>query len=170
MHSTLRRSRLLFAIFAGSVAGVLTLGAGGRLAMYAFALATDRPPVWTFEGTLTVLFFGLWIGAAGALLRCAAACWLPERWPEWPRTALFAAACLTLGLRGVSPFTGTTLALFLPVIGAYILTVELLWRRVRPGQAGARSSGGAEAEHGRQAANARRYPTSTDWSHHDSSP
>ena len=135
MHPALRRNAWLFALVMGSVVGVLVLGGGGRLAMYGFALATGRAPLWTVEGTLTVLFFGMWIGAGGALIRCAAACWLPRRWPEWPRTALFAAACLALALRGVSPFTGVTLALFIPVIAAYVLTVELLWRRVEPGGA-----------------------------------
>ena len=143
MHPALRRNRWLFALLTGSVVGVITLGFGGRLAMYGSALATGRAPLWTFEGTLTVLFFGLWIGAAGALLRCAAACWLPAHWPEWVRTSLFAVACLALALRGVSPFTGVTLALFLPVVAAYVLSLELLWRRARPGRPAEAASTGS---------------------------
>lgn len=126
---SLRRNPWLLALVAGGTAGLIVLGLGGRYAMRLSAIASGRAPDWTFEGTLTVVLLGTGIGAAGALIRAAAARWLPARVPEWPRTALFALACLLLALRGVSPFTTQTLALFMPVVALYAIGVELAWRR-----------------------------------------
>ena len=146
MRLAIRGNRWLFALGAGSLVGVTMLGAGGRLAMRGVALATARPPAWTIGGTITVLFFGLWIGAAAALIRAALSRWTPARTPEWVRTAIFAIVCLALGLRGVSPFTALTLALFLPVLIAYAATLEVIWRRWERRVAGA---AGAMQLHGR---------------------
>ncbi len=146
MPIALRRNRWLFALLAGSTIGLLVLGVGGRVAMYGVAVATHRPPIWTIEGTTTVLLFGLWIGAAAGLLRCAAACWLPSRLPEWSRTASFAVICVMLGLRGISPFSGLTLALFLPVVVTYVVGVELAWRRMVVARAAPAEGRGADAE------------------------
>lgn len=138
MRSSLRGNPWLFAPIVGSAIGFVTLGVGGRIAMRIVAIAQGQPPAWTFEGTLTVLLLGVGIGAAGALIRAATDRWLPARTPLAVRSAVFALACLLLALRGVSPFTGRTLVIFLPVVAAYAAAIELAWRRMHlPSRAGA---------------------------------
>ncbi len=65
--------QLGLALLAGTVAGVLVLGVGGRLAMRALAWAAGQPPEFSVAGSLEVLTAGAWRGAVGGVLYFALA-------------------------------------------------------------------------------------------------
>jgi len=108
--------------------GLLVLGAGGRVAMRGIALLDGAPGAFTVEGTITVLLLGAASGALGGAIRALLD--LGGRLPPAVRTALFALACLLLTLRGLRPLDANRLALFLPLVAAYVAAVELAWRRL----------------------------------------
>ena len=122
------RNGWLAAITIGSVAGSIALGAGSRLAMRGIAISAGQPGVWTVKGTFTVIMLGTLVGAAAALGRAALSSWHPRRLTDAARASLFAVRCLLLTLRGLNPITSLRLALFLPVVVAYIVVTELAWR------------------------------------------
>lgn len=116
------------ALAIGVVTGFVILGLGGRIAMRLFALHTGARPGWTLGGTVTVIFMGVVSGVTGALIRAAAAAWIPRRYPTAIGSIVFVIACLLLTLRGLNPVDGARLTYFLPVTVAYIIAFEMIWR------------------------------------------
>jgi len=125
----LREHAWLFALAAGSVTGFVFLGVGGRIAMRLFALHTGARPSMALGGTTTVILMGVVSGVGGAAIRAAAWTWLPTRLPVWVGSTIFAIACLLLTLRGLKPVDAERLTYFLPCVAAYIIALELVWRR-----------------------------------------
>ena len=114
-------------IVVGAVIGTLMLGIGGRIAMRIIAVSTGAPPGWSVGGTGTVLLLGALSGAAGALVRVLASWLVPG--PRWMETAVFSLAIALLTIRGLRPVQALPFALFAPLVIAYGLMLETLWRR-----------------------------------------
>ena len=72
--------RLAKALLLGAVIGSLFLGAGSRLVMRAFALASARSPAVSLRGTLTVVLAGAVAGALGSLILLVTERYLPASW------------------------------------------------------------------------------------------
>jgi hypothetical protein len=111
----------------GAALGALLLGIGGRMAMSVIALSTGQPPAWTLGGTLAVIALGAASGVAGAVIRLATAWVVPS--PRWVESVLFGLAVAWLTARGLRPVQLLPLALFGPLVAAYAVTLETLWRR-----------------------------------------
>lgn len=58
----------LIALASGALSGAVFLGAGGRFAMYLFALARARPPLFSARGSLNVVLAGAIAGTIGGLI------------------------------------------------------------------------------------------------------
>jgi uncharacterized membrane protein YkvI len=113
----------------GAATGGTFLGAGGRLVMRLFALATARPPGFGLRGTLNVILAGAIAGMVGALLLIAVRRFLPAR--LWPRALVFAVLCYTLAIPGFRPPVALVFVLFAPVFLAYGITLVFLERHFR---------------------------------------
>ena len=128
--------RLVTTLLLGAASGALFLGAGGRLVMRAFALATDRFPTFSVGGSLHVILAGAIAGAVGGLILFALVRWLPK--PPWLRGLTFSAVCYLVAIPGFRPPQPLVFALFAPAFLAYGFTVVMLWGRVvdrpAPGQ------------------------------------
>ena len=128
--------RLGTTLLLGAASGALFLGAGGRLVMRLFALATGRFPTFSVRGALNVVLAGAMAGAVGGLILFALARWLPK--PPWLRGLTFSAVCYLVAIPGFRPPQPLVFALFAPVFLAYGFTVVMLWGRVvdrpAPGQ------------------------------------
>lgn len=105
------------AIVAGAAAGAILLGGGGRLAMFLFAVATGRPPVFTLGGALNVVFAGAIVGVVGGLLLALIRRWLPGR--PWVRGVSFGVLCYLVAIPGFRPPTPLVFGLFAPLFVAY---------------------------------------------------
>src|SRR6266705_1024627 len=120
--------RLGMTLLLGAATGALFLGAGGRLVMRLFALATGRFPTFSVRGARNVVLAGAMAGALGG--------WLPK--PPWLRGLTFSAVCYLVAIPGFRPPQPLVFALFAPVFLAYGFTVVMLWGRVvdrpAPGQ------------------------------------
>lgn len=110
----------------GGMAGALCLGAGGRVAMWVFAVATGRPPVVTLGGTLTVVAAGAVAGLLGGIPFGLLALRLPESL-AW-RGLLSGTAWLAVLSPGITPPRPLTFALFAPCFLAYGLLLAVCWR------------------------------------------
>ena len=121
---------LLVGMLAGAVAGLVVLGAGGRLAMRAIAVANGAPPAFTPGGTATVVVLGAASGIGGGLLYAILYRLLPRS--RLPRAALFVAALVLLTLRGLRPIQPLALEWFMPLALAYGAIIDVgytAWHR-----------------------------------------
>ena len=97
----MKRWRLyVAAIVAGTVAGAVVLGVGGRLAMAALAIAGGDGPRFSWGGSLEVLLVGTFYGAIGGVLLAAS-----QR--IWPRVGRWRGAGLGAALLGIAWATST---------------------------------------------------------------
>ena len=101
----------------GAASGALFLGAGGRLVMRAFALATARPPAFSPGGTLNVILAGAIAGVVGGVLLLLVGRFLPAR--IWLRGLVFAVLCYVLASPGFRPARPLVFTLFAPAFLAY---------------------------------------------------
>ncbi len=101
----------------GAASGALFLGAGGRLVMRAFALASAQPPVFSPRGTLNVVLAGAIAGLAGGVLLAVVGRFLPAR--IWLRGLVFAVLCYLLASPGFRPARPLVFTLFAPAFLAY---------------------------------------------------
>ena len=156
MHTTDRRRARdwIAGLLAGAAIGFVVLGIGGRAGMRIVALETGQPAAFSFEGTTTVALLGAASGAIAAaiflLLRTA----LPAR--RRIRAVLFWAILGAIALRGLSPVTGLSASVFLPLFLVFGVLLHLFWCRVHLPRA-ARAAGErpvASAEVGRASASA----------------
>jgi uncharacterized protein (DUF2062 family) len=115
----------------GALIGSVILGAGGRIAMYVIVRATGAVSGFTLGGTLTVVFMGALSGAAGGAIHVITAWVRPTQ--HGMRMTLYALIMLAITLRGLSPLSGLAVALFLPLVAAFMVTVESAWRRYLSG-------------------------------------
>ena len=135
---------LISLILVGAAIGTLILGVGGRIAMRIIALDAGAPAGWSLGGAATVLALGAASGAAGAAIRLLSAWLVPG--PRWAETVVFGVIVALLTLRGLSPLQALSVALFAPLVLAYAVMLETLWRRAA--QHGAREHVAADAASG----------------------
>ena len=117
----------LVAILAGAATGVVLLGAGGRLAMSLFAIASGRPSAFTFGGSMSVVFSGAIAGAVGGLLLALVHRFL--RGGFWLRGLAFGVLCYLIAVPGFRPPQPLVFGLFAPLFLAY--GVATVWVRER---------------------------------------
>lgn len=133
-------------IGAGSVAGIIVLGGGARLAMRLVALIIGQPPDFTLPGTVSILMLG---AVTGAFLGAAYAAFFPglSRGLRWSGalygvilSLVFVAPAFLLSREGelglLGPWGGLMLFGPLPVLYGLVLqplTQRLVVRR-RPGR------------------------------------
>src|SRR5437773_5277420 len=117
--------RFSLALLLGAATGALFLGAGGRLVMRLFALATGRFPTFSVRGTLNVVLAGAIAGAVGGVILFALARRLPKR--AWLRGLTFSGVCYLVAIPGFTPPQPLVFVLFAPAFLAYGFTVAILW-------------------------------------------
>ncbi len=109
---------------AGALTGAAFLGAGGRFAMYLFAIVTARSSVFSLRGSLNVVFAGALAGAIGGLVLALTERFLPRA--RLIRGLLFGLLCYLLAIPGFRPPRPLVFALFAPLFLAYgLVTVWL---------------------------------------------
>jgi hypothetical protein len=106
-------------VLIGAAVGFLTLGLGGRVAMWAFAEFTDRPNLVTPRGTLMVGFAGAIAGSIAAMLYLLVGRWLVPRASTFLRGLAFGALTLIVASPGIRPPWPLTFALFTPAFLLY---------------------------------------------------
>lgn len=113
----------------GTVLGLLILGIGSRVLMRVIAHMEGRVPVFTPEGSISVVFFGTMAGAFSGLIY-----YLLRRFVRkpWVRTAAFITICELISWRGVSGLLPLPQALFMTLALVYLVTMDLLGRRLQP--------------------------------------
>ena len=122
-------ARIGWAVAVGAAVGFVTLGLGGRLAMFGFAQHTARPSIWTLRGTLTVALSGSLAGALAALLFLAVQRWLLPNARPVVRGLAAGALTLLVAAPGIRPPWPVTFALFAPAFLAFGVGFVWLWSR-----------------------------------------
>jgi hypothetical protein len=116
------------ALLVGTISGALLLGVGGRLVMRALALASGRPPGFSFGGTFSVVLSGAIAGFVGGLLLFAAARFLPALLRF--RGLSFGLLCYVLATPGFRPPQPLVFALFAPAFLVYGVATVMLYERL----------------------------------------
>ena len=120
---------LLYGVIVGAVVGTPILGVGGRIVMRIFSIVTDAPGGFTLGGTMTVILMGMLSGIGGGAISAIIHRFVPG--PAFIRTALLALACGLLTMRGLHPVRLLPLALFVPLVVAYVAVLDIAWRKRR---------------------------------------
>lgn len=115
-------------VVAGAMLGAIFLGVGGRAAMRLVAVAQGAAGSFTIGGSMTVVALGALSGAIVALIFLVARILFPSR--RAPRVIFFWTVTLGIVLRGLSPLTPLTLAIFVPLFLAHGSLLNLYWCRV----------------------------------------
>jgi hypothetical protein len=118
------RRQFFRTILTGTGLGLIILGLGGRLAMYAIAVMTIGRGSFTLGGTLTVVFLGGVSGAAAGLILATARALL-HRW-FLATTVTYWLLLVALVLRGLRPLDELRLLWFAPL--AVVFGILLQWR------------------------------------------
>jgi len=109
----------------GTLLGFVILGIGSRLLMRVVALMQGTPGVWTFEGTLTVVFLGTVSGfGAGVIYH------LLRRFVgrAWVRSTAFILICALISWRGVHGVPPYQQAMFMTLALVYLVIVDVMGR------------------------------------------
>jgi hypothetical protein len=113
--------------------GMIILGVGGRLLMRVVAHMEGRPPAFTPEGSIAVVFWGALAGAFSGVIYHLLRRFVRK---PWVRTAAFIAICELVAWRGVSGLLPLPQVMFMALALAYLIIVDVLGRRSRPAAAG----------------------------------
>ena len=110
----------------GALLGLVILGIGGRLLMRVIAHMEGRIPVFTPEGSVTVVFAGTVAGAFAGFIY-----YLLRRFVAnpWIRTGAFVVICELISWRGVSGLLPLPQAMFMTLALVYLVIADLLGRR-----------------------------------------
>jgi hypothetical protein len=110
----------------GTLLGLIILGIGGRLLMRVIAHMEGRNSVFTYRGSVTVVFAGTVAGALAGFIY-----YLLRRFVRnsWVRTGAFIAICELISWRGVSGLLPLPQAMFMSLALVYLVIVDLLGRR-----------------------------------------
>ncbi|MEX2179193.1 MAG: hypothetical protein WD801_10815 [Gemmatimonadaceae bacterium] len=136
--TTCTARRALVAVLVGATTGAVFLGAGGRVAMLLFAVATMRQWGITFGGTMSVVLSGAIAGAIGGALLALTGRWLPQR--RWLRGLAFAVLCYVVAIPGFRPPTPLVFGLFAPWFLFYGMATVWLTLRLSRSRAAAPTS------------------------------
>ena len=110
----------------GTLLGLIILGIGGRLLMRIIAHMEGRIPVFTPQGSVTVVFAGTVAGAFAGLIYHLLRRFVRK---PWVRTAAFIAICELISWRGVSGLLPLPQAMFMTLALVYLVVIDLLGRR-----------------------------------------
>ena len=116
------------ALATGAVSGAIFLGAGGRFAMFLFAIATARSSVFSLRGSLNVVFAGAIAGTIGGLVLALTDRLLPKQLLR--RGLVFAVLCYLIAIPGFRPPRPLVFALFAPLFLGYGMVAVWLANRV----------------------------------------
>lgn len=110
----------------GTLLGLLILGIGGRLLMRVVAHMEGRAPMFTLEGSVTVIFYGAVAGAFSGTIY-----YLLQRFVREPslRTIAFVGLCGLVAWRGVHGLLPIPQAMFMALAMAYLVIIDILGRR-----------------------------------------
>ena len=110
----------------GSLLGLVVLGIGGRLLMRVIAHMEGRTPVFTPEGTITVMFAGTVAGAGSGLIY-----YLLRRFvrPPWMRTVSFIVICELITWRGVHGLLPVPQLMFMALSLVFLVMIDAMGRR-----------------------------------------
>jgi hypothetical protein len=133
------------ALLLGALVGAVILGIGGRLAMRGVTLWEGRSHLFSLTGTLTVVAWGAGLGALAAILRATLE-WGAARLAArrgghvvpGRSSAVWVALAFAVALVLLTPWSPPRLALFPPVVGAFLWTLDAAWRRLSAAAAGER--------------------------------
>jgi len=110
----------------GTLLGLIILGICGRLLMRVIAHMEGRIPVFTPQGSVTVVFAGTVAGAAAGLIYHLLRRFVRK---PWVRTAAFISICELISWRGVSGLLPLPKAMFMTLALIYLVVIDLLGRR-----------------------------------------
>ncbi len=113
----------------GTLLGLIILGIGGRLLMRVIAHMEGRVPVFTHQGSITVVFAGTVAGALAGLIYHLLRRFVHK---PWIRTGAFIAICELISWRGVSGLLPLPKAMFMTLALVYLVIIDLLGRRSPP--------------------------------------
>lgn len=111
----------LAAVLAGTIAGGVVLGVGGRLAMAALALATRERPRFSWGGSLEVVLLGTFYGAVGGVLLAV----LRRFWPRAGALRGIVLGGILIGVAWASSTVGRQTATGAPVGLLTILAISV---------------------------------------------
>lgn len=114
---------------AGTLLGILFLGAGGRLGMRLIAFSLGQTPIFTLDGSVAVVLLGAATGALVGALFLLSRALFPTR--RFLRAASFWTVVSALVLRGLHPVTPVSAAIFLPLFAAHGALLHVYWCRIR---------------------------------------
>jgi hypothetical protein len=114
-------------VLLGAALGAVILGAGGRVAMRAAALAVEQEPAFTIGGSATVVGAGTITGVAAAAYFLALG-FIPGM-GRIAKTVAFWLGTLLLALAIIWPVNVRRLELFLPLAAAFNAALQFIWSR-----------------------------------------
>lgn len=121
------RSHWLIGLLLGTIAGVIILGVGGRVAMRGIALYTGQAPGFSLGGSLTVIALGAVCGAGGGLLFVVVRRFFRNR---LVRAGIFWTLIALVTLRGLRPVDPVRLTAFVPLTLMYGTMLQIVWCRI----------------------------------------
>lgn len=108
-------------VLAATIAGIVVLGVGGRLAMAGLALANRSRTGFSWGGSLEVVLLGTFYGAIGGVLLAV----LRRVWPQADRWRGIGLGGMLLGVAWASSTVGRQTAASAPVGVVTILGISL---------------------------------------------
>ena len=116
-------------LIVGAALGALILGAGGRLGMRVIAIAQDRAPAFSIDGSIAVTLLGAGAGAVVAVFFLLARTAFPTR--RLGRVSLFWALLAWVVWRGLNPVSTLNVAVFAPLFLLHAGLLTAWWCRIR---------------------------------------
>ncbi len=110
----------------GTLVGLVVLGIGGRLLMRVIAHMEGRIPVFTTQGSVTVVFAGTVAGALAGLIYYLLRCFVRQ---PWLRTGSFIVICEVIAWRGVSELLPRPMLMFMTLVLVYLVIIDVTGRR-----------------------------------------
>jgi hypothetical protein len=118
-------------LIVGAALGAMILGIGSRLGMRVIALAQDRAPSFSIDGSIAVTLLGAGAGAVVAVFFLLARTAFPTR--RLGRVSLFWALVALVVWRGLNPVSTLNVAVFAPLFLLHGGLLTAYWCRVRYG-------------------------------------
>ncbi|HEV2040009.1 MAG TPA: hypothetical protein VGT81_08190 [Casimicrobiaceae bacterium] len=114
-------------VIRGTLVGLVVLGIGGRLLMRVIAHMEGRIPVFTSQGSVTVVFAGTVAGALAGLIY-----YLVRRFVRqaWLRTAAFIVICEVIAWRGVHELLPRPQLMFMTLALVHLVIIDIMGRRM----------------------------------------
>ncbi|PYO05981.1 MAG: hypothetical protein DMD30_13325 [Gemmatimonadetes bacterium] len=109
----------------GTLVGLFVLGISGRLLMRVIAHMEGRTPVFTPEGTMTVVFAGAVAGAFSGLIYYVLRRFVRQ---PWLRTVAFIVVCELITWRGVHGLLPRPQLMFMALALVYLVIIDVMGR------------------------------------------